>query len=173
MRVTAQNGVNAAHTRGHFQINIHAVVTQQHNSLRPFGSGIVDGFLHFAFANTERPVGHQPSRVGNRCVRKSLTDDGDAHAIYFFDHIRFEYRITKITGFDVLGQKVNLARKVTVHNFFDARFAISEVPVTSHDVNAQQLAGIDHVLAFRPQRRSTALPRVPTVEQQSAGAGRF
>ena len=145
-------------------------MTEQHHGLRAFGSGLVNGFLHLVFTNAEGPVGRQPARIGNRRVRKGLTNDGDAYAIHVLDHIRLEDRITKVAGFDVLRQKVNLARKVFVHNFLDARFTVSEVPVAGHDLYAQKLAGVDHVLTLRPQRGSAALPGVTTVQQQRAGA---
>jgi hypothetical protein len=48
--------------------------------------------------------------------------------------------------------------------------AEGEFPMPGHDVHAEQLAGVDHVLALRPQRGGRALPGIAAVEQQGAGA---
>ena len=42
-----------------------------------------------------------------------------------------------------------------------------------HHIDAEQLARIDHVLAFGPERRGRTLPGVAAVEQQRAGATRL
>ena len=42
--------------------------------------------------------------------------------------------------------------------------------MAGHHVDAQQLAGIDHVLALGPQRCAAALPGIAAVQQQRAGA---
>jgi hypothetical protein len=38
-----------------------------------------------------------------------------------------------------------------------------------HDIHPQQLGGVDHVLAFGPERRRRSLPAVAAIEQQRAG----
>ena len=123
--------------------------------------------------NAELPVGHHVARVGNRRVRKSLTDDGASHAIDFANHIGLEHRVAKVLGFDVLRYKVHLAGKVFVDDFFDALHAQRELPVAGHHVHTQQLAGVHHVLAFCPQAGARALPGVSAVQQQSAGPAGF
>ena len=168
MRVPAQNDVDACYPGRHFEVYIHAVVAQQHHRLRPFGTRLVDGFLHVAFANAKSPVWREPPGVCNRHVRKGLANDSDLYAIHLLEHIGFEDRVAKITGLDVLRNEINLAGKVAVDNFFDAFFAVGEIPMARHDVYAKQPGGVHHVLALRPQCRSAALPSVSTIKQQGA-----
>ena len=54
-------------------------------------------------------------------------------------------------------------------DLLDALRAESEFPVAGHDVHAEQLAGIHHVLAIGPQRGGGALPGIAAVQQQRAG----
>src|SRR5205085_5849467 len=48
-----------------------------------------------------------------------------------------------------------------------------ELPMTCHHIDAEQLAGVDHVLTLRPQRRRRALPRIATIEQQRVRTARL
>ncbi|MNC86641.1 hypothetical protein D3C83_23130 [compost metagenome] len=91
------------------------------------------------------------ARVGDRRVGKRLADDGDGHAVHFADDVRLEHRIAEIQGSDILREKLDAACEVLADHFPDPLRAIGELPVTGHDVDAEQLRGIDHVLAARPQ----------------------
>jgi hypothetical protein len=62
------------------------------------------------------------------------------------------------------------AGEVAVDDLLHPGRAIGEFPVQGHDIDAEQLAGVDHVLALRPQRQAGALPGVAAVEQQRARA---
>ena len=173
VRVTAHDGVNAADAAGHLQVHIHTVMAQQHHHLRTFAAGLIDHGLHVLVLNAELPVGHHVARVGNRRVRKSLADDGAGHTIDFTHHIGLEHRVAKVLGLDVLRHEVHLAGKVFVDDFLDALHAQRELPVAGHHIHAQQLAGVHHVLALRPQAGARALPGVTAVQQQGAGAAGF
>ena len=51
-------------------------------------------------------------------------------------------------------------------------FAVGEFPVPGHRLDAEQVAGLDHVGALRCVGESAALPEIAAVEQQRvAGAG--
>ena len=136
--------------------------------MRTLGARFVDGFLYLGILNAKCPIRHLPAGVGNRRVRKSLTDDSDRHAVHFFECVRFKNWVFKIFGFDVLRHKIDLASEVFVDDFHHPRFAVGELPMCRHHVHTQQLAGINHVLRVRPQTGGTALPRVAAVKQQSA-----
>ena len=169
MRVSAQDGVDAGDAAGHFQIHIHAVVAEQHHHLRTFGARFVAHGLHVLVLNAKGPVGHHVPRVGNGCVGKGLANDGAGHAIDFLDHIGLENGVAKILGLDVLRHKIDLAREIFFNDFFHPVHAQGEFPMTRHDIHAEQLAGVHHVLAVGPQAGARALPGITAVEQQSAG----
>jgi hypothetical protein len=48
---------------------------------------------------------------------------------------------------------------------------VGELPVPGHDVDAEQVAGLDHVHAAGPQRGARALPGVAAVEEQAGAVG--
>jgi len=52
----------------------------------------------------------------------------------------------------------------------DALGPEGELPVGTHDVDAEQDLGVHHVLGIRPQRGCRSLPGVAAVEEQGAGA---
>ena len=171
--VTTHDGVDATHSTGHLQIHVHAVVADHDHHLGTFAAGFVDHLLHVLVLDAELPVGHHVTGVGNRGVREGLANDGAGHTVDLADDIGLEHRITKVAGLDVLRYKVDLACKVFLDDFFDALHAQGEFPVASHHVYAEQLTGVDHVLAVGPQAGARALPSVTTVKQQSAGAAGF
>jgi hypothetical protein len=59
--------------------------------------------------------------------------------------------------------------EVLLLDLLDARLAVGRFPVQGHHIDAERLAGVDHVLGVGPQRRAGALPGVAAVEQQRAG----
>ena len=87
-------------------------------------------------------------------------------------HVRREHRVAEVGGLHVLRDELDLAGEVLLDDFLDALGAVGELPVPGHDVDAEELLRVDHVLALRPQRRRRALPRVAAVEQQRAGPRR-
>ena len=168
--VTTENGVQPAHARGQFQIHIHAVVRQQHHHLRTLATGLIDHRLQVFFLDAEAPVRNQMGWIGNRRVRKSLTDDRHRHAATLADHIRLEDGIAEVTGFHVVGNEVHLAGEILIDDLLHALGAERELPVSGHDVDTQQFAGIHHVLAARPQCRGRTLPGITAVQQQRTRA---
>ena len=129
---------------------------------------LVDHLLQALFLDAERPVGDEVARIGDRRVRKRLADDRDRHAVDRAHRVRRKHRIAEIGGLHVLREELDAAGEIPVDDFLHALGAERELPVPGHDVDAEQLAGVDHVLALRPQRRRRALPRVAAVEQQRA-----
>ena len=81
VRVAAEDGVDAAHARGHLQVDVHAVVRQHHDHLRALAARFVDHLLHVLVLDAEAPVGHHVARVGDRRVGEGLADDGHRHAV--------------------------------------------------------------------------------------------
>jgi hypothetical protein len=55
-------------------------------------------------------------------------------------------------------------------SILDPGLAVGRFPVQGHHIDAERLAGVDHVLGVGPQRRAGALPGVAAVEQQRARA---
>jgi len=168
--VAAQDGVDAAHAAGHLQVGVHAVVADDDDDLRALGPGLVDHLLHVLVLDAEFPVLDHVARVGDRRVGEGLADDGHRHAVHLLDDVGLEHRVAEVQRLDVLGHEVELAGEVLLDDFLHAVHAQRELPVAGHHVDAEQLAGIDHVLALGPQRRAAALPGVAAVQQQRAGA---
>ena len=173
MRVAAHDGVNTTHTAGHFQVHIHAVVADDHHHLSALATGFFHHLLHVFVLDAKRPIGHHVTWVGNRGVGEGLANDGTWHTVDFTDHIRFEDRVAKVIGLDVLRHKIHFASKIFFNDFFHALHAQREFPMTCHDVDAQQFASIDHVLSVGPQTGARTLPGVTAIEQQGAWAAGF
>jgi len=137
--------------------------------LRALGARFVHRLLHVLVLDAEAPVGDHPARVGDRRVREGLADDGDLYAVHLAHRVGREHGIVEVGGDDVLGEEVDPALEVVVHDLLDALVAERELPVRRHHVHAEQLAGVDHILALGPQGRCRPLPGVAAVEQQCAG----
>ena len=166
----AEDGIQPTHARGELQVDIHAVVRQQHDHLGALAARLVNHLLQPLFLNAERPVGREIGRMRDGRVRKRLPDDGHRHAVQLAQHIRVEYRITKVCRLDVLRDKGDLVLEVVIDHVAHAVCAVGHLPVRGHDIHAQREGGVDHVLAVRPQRGGGALPGVAAVEQQRIGA---
>jgi len=69
-----------------------------------------------------------------------------------------------------LREESDLSLEVVLDDFLHAPGAERELPVRAHHVDAEQFAGIDHVLPAGPQRGRRALPGVATIEQQRVRA---
>ena len=175
MSVATKNDIDPSHPGRHFQIHIHAVMRKHHNHLRPFGSDLVDHRLALFIANAKAPILHHVARVGDRGVRKGLADNSDRDAVHLTHAVGLEHppgilvkgRLT-LKG-RVLGQHNILCQKLdrgqfALNNLANPIHPIGELPVSSHDVNAQQLAGINHILALGPQRSCRSLPGITAIE---------
>ena len=169
VRVAAHDRIDAADAAGHFQVNVHAVVGQQHHDLSPLRAGFIHDLLHVFVLDAEGPVGNHITRVGNRGVGKRLTDDGARNAIDFAHHIRLENLVAEVVGLDVLRHEFDFPGEVLVNDFLDTLHAVGEFPVTRHDVHTEQFAGIHHVLAIGPQGRAGTLPGVAAVQEEGTG----
>ncbi len=101
--------------------------------------------------------------MGDRHVGECLTDDRDRDAVDRLDDVRLEHRIAEVGGAHVLGDEIDAAGEIAVDDILDPLRAIGEFPVSGHHVDAEQLGGIDHVLAPGPQRGRRALPAVTAV----------
>ena len=167
--MAAHDGVDAAHARGHFQVDVHAVMRQHDDDLGALRARLVDHLLHVLFLDAEAPVRRHVARVGDRRVREGLADDRHRHAVHLLDDVRRKHLVAEIGGLDVLRDEIDLALEVLADDFLHPLVAQGHFPVRRHDVDAELQAGVDHVLAFGPQRGAGALPGVAAVEQQSAG----
>ncbi len=167
--MAAEDGVEPAHARGQFQVDVHAVVRQQHDHLCALAARLVDHRLQVFFLDAEAPVGDEVRRVGDRRVREGLADDRDRHAVGFADHIGLEHGVAEVAGLDVVGDEVDRAGEVLGDDLLHPLGAEREFPVAGHDVDTEQLAGVDHVLSARPQRRRRTLPGIAAIDQQGTG----
>ena len=67
--------------RRELQIDVHAVVREQHDRLRALRARFVDDLLQLLLADAEGPVGDEIARMRDRRVGKRLADDRDRHAV--------------------------------------------------------------------------------------------
>lgn len=153
-----------------FQVDVHAVVRQQHDHPGALAARFVHPLLQPRFLDAEGPVRREIGRMRDGRVRKRLADDGDRHAVQFAQHVGVEHRVAEVGGLDVLGDEGDLVSEVVVDHVAHALGAVGQLPVRRHDVHAEQERGVDHVLAARPQRGGRALPGVAAVEQQRVRA---
>ena len=90
--VAAEDEIDAGAAAGEFQIDIHAVVRQQHHDIGVLGvAQIVDQFLQLVFADAEGPVRRKTLRMRDRHIGEGLADDGNAQAADVFDRRRLEH----------------------------------------------------------------------------------
>jgi len=143
-------------------------VRQQQHQPRALGARGVDLLLQVLLLDAELPVGDEVARIGDRRIRKGLADDGHRHAGHLAQHIGRKHRIAEVGGLDVVRDEVDAALQFLVDDLAHALHAVGELPMAGHDVDAEQPACVDHVLAPGPQRRGRALPGVAAVEQQRA-----
>jgi hypothetical protein len=87
--VATHDGINTFDATGHFQVDIHAVVTDEDDDLDTFATGLVRHLLHVFVLNAKGPVGHHVARVGNRRVGERLANDGAGHAVDLADPVGF------------------------------------------------------------------------------------
>ena len=168
MGVAAENDVDAADPAGELQIDIHAVMRQQHHGVDLVAVAQAGHqVLQFGIADPKRPVRRKPLWVSDRHIGKSLPDHGDAMTADFLDGGRLEHAAGRgieslgvvECGFlgqeDVLGQKFALeALEVAAQRLL----AIGEFPVAGHRLDAEQICGLDHVGALHGIGLPGALP---------------
>ena len=169
MGMAAKYSVDPADARGHLQIDIHAIVRQDDDGLGAFGPRRIDRLLHVVVLDAEGPLGNEVARMGYRRIGHGLADDGDFHAVHGAHDVGFENRIAEIGGLDVLRNDLDAAREILLGDLLHTILAEGAFPMQRHEVDAEQLLGLHHVLPLRPQGRTRALPRVAAVEQQRAG----
>ena len=91
MGVAAENHVDTGDAACELEIDIHAVMRQQHHGIDlVVAAQAVDQLLHFLVADAEFPVRRKPLWMGDRHVGKRLPDHGDAIAADLLDHGRLE-----------------------------------------------------------------------------------
>ncbi len=108
--------------------------------------------------------------MGDGRIRERLADHGDRHAGQAPEDGGLEHRVAEIGGLDVLGEELDTSGKILVQHFPDARRAVGEIPVPGHDVHAEELLRLDHVLTASPQRSGRTLPGVAAVQKQRCTA---
>ena len=150
MGMATQDGIDTRDTAGHFEVNVHAVMTEHHYHVCTLSPGFIHHDLHVFVLNAKGPVSHHVARIGNGRVGECLANDGAGHTIHFFNDIRLENWISKVLCLDILSKKIYFACKIFFNNFLDAFHAQCEFPMTCHDLDAQQFACIYHVLAIGP-----------------------
>jgi len=150
-----------------------AIVREHHDDLRALAARLVDPLLHAVVAHAEAPVRHHVARIGDRRVRKRLADHGHLHAVHLLQRVGWKDLVLEVGRAHVLRDEIDAALEVLIDDFPHPLHAESHLPVGGHHVDAEQLAGVDHVLRVGPQRRARALPGVATVQQQRAGAARL
>ena len=160
VRVAAEDGVDAAHASGELEIDVHAVVREQHHRFCALRARFFDQLLQARFLDAERPVGEAMARMRDRRVRERLADDRHS----FMQRIRREHRVFEVHRAHVLRQE--LYWRELFYRLQHALGAIGEFPVRGHVLDAQAPLRADHVGALGPQRRRRALPAVAAIEEQ-------
>ena len=168
MGVTTQNGVEARHPRGQLYIAVGAVVREQNHHLSACGAHFIHLFLQLALLNTESPAGGEVGGVGDWCIGEGLANDRHGYPVDLLKGMARKDRVAKVHVFDVVRDEVDVSVEILINNLRDPISAQRELPMTGHDINTQQLAGVDHVLTQRPKRGSGSLPQVPAIKQQRA-----
>ena len=109
------------------------------------------------------------ARIGDRRVREGLPDDRDRHALHAAQSVGLEHRLIEVERAHVLREELD-RRELAFDRLPYPLGAVSEFPVRSHAIDAEQLLRADHVGAARPEGGRRALPAVATVEQQGLRA---
>ena len=80
--MAAENDVDAGDAAGEFQIDVHAVVRQQHDGIDlVLLAQSVDDLLQLRIADAECPIGREALGMGDRHIGHGLADDADAMAV--------------------------------------------------------------------------------------------
>ena len=160
VRVPAEDRVDAAHASGELEVDIHAVVREQHHGPRALGARLVDQFLQARFLDAEGPIREAVARVGDRRVRKGLADDRHS----FMHCVRREHGVFEVHGAHVLREELD--RRELFHCLQHALGPVGKFPVGGHVLHAQAPLRADHVRALGPERGGRAVPAVAAVEDE-------
>ena len=156
---------------------------EQDNNLGTLGADRIHHLLAHLIADPKTPILNHVARVGERRVRKCLTDHRHRNAVHFPQGIRLKHsaRVLIKSGLSlkrgifckhhVLRQELN-RRELFVDDLTHAINAVGKFPMAGHDVDAKQLTGIHHILTVCPQRRRRALPGIATIHKQTVRSGR-
>ena len=109
VRMAPQDHIDAAHARGELQVDVHAIVGQQHNGLCAFTSDFVDDFLQALFLDAEGPVGDEIARVRDRRVGVRLADNRDGHAVDGTHRVGGKHGVAEVGGSHILREEFDLA----------------------------------------------------------------
>src|SRR4051794_636258 len=165
MRMRGQNDINSAHPGGELAVDVEAVVGEQHHKLRTVASRFLHMHFEIVLANAERPVRDHPARIGDRGVRKRLSDYGDLHAAPLDHQHRLECRLIPFRVAHVLRQK----RKCEIADeLFHPLSPEREFPMADHCIGPQQRHAVAHVLAFADEGCVAVLPGVAAVQEHDA-----
>ena len=176
--MAAEDDVDAADAAGQLEIDVHAVMRQQHHGIDLVAvAQRIDQLLQLVVANAEGPVRRESFRVRDRHIGEGLPDHGHAVPADLLDGGRLEHasrrRIERLgvveCGF--LGQEHVLRQEFALEAFEVAAqrlFAVGEFPVAGHRLDAEQVGGLDHVGALHGVGEPGALPQIAAVEQQRA-----
>ena len=154
---------------------------QHHGIDLVFLPQLVDELLQFRLADAEGPIGGEALGMRDRHVRKRLADDGNAEAADLLDRRRLEGAAGilveggLVVERGLFGEKHVLRQELAFEIFqvgAQPFFAIGELPVAGHRLDAEQICRLDHVGALHDVGQPAALPQIAAVdEQRAAGAG--
>ncbi len=150
VRMAAEDGVQAAHTAGELQVDVRAVVREQHDRARAAAPRVVDRLLQVLLLDPERPLRHEVPWIRDRRVGIRLPDHRHRHAVDLAQRVGREHGIAEVQRLDVVGDEVDPALEVALDDLPHARGAVRELPVAGHHVHAQGAGRVDHILAARP-----------------------
>src|SRR5258708_23380456 len=126
-------------------------------------------------ADAEVPARGETLGMGDGHIWNRWSDHGDRMTADFLDDRRLEHaaggRIERLGvvegGFlgeeDVLRQELALE---AIEIVAQRLLAIGEFPMAGHRLDAEQVGGVDHVVALHGVRKAGALPEIAAVEQQ-------
>ncbi len=179
--VAAENDIDASDAAGELEIDIHAVVRQQHHRVDLFRAAqMIDQLLQFIVAHAEGPVRHKTFGVRDRHIGEGLADDGEPIIAEWLDRIGLEHTPGRLVeGLCIverrfLGEEHVLRQELTLEVaqiLAQHILAVGELPVPGHGVDAKQVGGRHHVGALHGVGKPAALPEITAVEQNGV-AGR-
>jgi hypothetical protein len=144
--MAADDDIDAAHSRDEFKVHVHAIMQQQYHHGSALAARFINVFLQALFLNAKSPFGHQVTRIGDGRIEDCLSDHCHRNATKLAHGPGLEYRVAEIRHLDVLGEELSPLGQFLIDNLLHAVLAAGELPVRSHDFQAQQARRLDHVL---------------------------